>query len=50
VIGQNPATNHPRMMAALHDAARRGAKVVAINRCASAASPIFPTPRRWVRC
>ncbi len=31
VIGQNPATNHPRMMAALHDAARRGAKVVAIN-------------------
>ncbi len=31
VIGQNPATNHPRMMAALHEAARRGAKVVAIN-------------------
>jgi len=31
VIGQNPATNHPRMMAALRDATLRGAKVVAIN-------------------
>ena len=31
VIGQNPATNHPRMMGALHAAAKRGAKVVAIN-------------------
>lgn len=31
VIGQNPATNHPRMMAALHEAAKRGATIVAIN-------------------
>lgn len=31
VIGQNPASNHPRMMGALYDARRRGAKVIAIN-------------------
>jgi molybdopterin-dependent oxidoreductase alpha subunit len=31
VIGQNPASNHPRMMAALHAAAVRGARVIALN-------------------
>lgn len=31
VIGQNPATNHPRMMGTLHEAAKRGAAVVAFN-------------------
>jgi molybdopterin-dependent oxidoreductase alpha subunit len=31
VIGQNPASNHPRMMAALYEARRRGACVVAVN-------------------
>jgi molybdopterin-dependent oxidoreductase alpha subunit len=31
VIGQNPASNHPRMMAALHEAKQRGATVLAIN-------------------
>jgi molybdopterin-dependent oxidoreductase alpha subunit len=31
VVGQNPATNHPRMMGALHEAAARGAKIIAIN-------------------
>ncbi len=31
VIGQNPASNHPRMMAALHEAKLRGASILAIN-------------------
>jgi molybdopterin-dependent oxidoreductase alpha subunit len=31
VIGQNPASNHPRMMAALYAAKKRGAAVIAIN-------------------
>lgn len=31
VIGQNPATNHPRMMGVLHEASRRGATIIAIN-------------------
>ncbi|UYQ77122.1 FdhF/YdeP family oxidoreductase [Glutamicibacter sp. JL.03c] len=31
VVGQNPGTNHPRMLSALSDARKRGARVVAIN-------------------
>lgn len=31
VIGQNPATNHPRMLSTLQEAARRGANIIAIN-------------------
>lgn len=31
VIGQNPGTNHPRMLSALEKAAKRGAKIVSIN-------------------
>jgi molybdopterin-dependent oxidoreductase alpha subunit len=31
VIGQNPGTNHPRMLSALQDARRAGARVIAIN-------------------
>jgi len=31
VIGQNPASNHPRMMTALYEAKQRGATVLAIN-------------------
>ncbi|NQD36753.1 FdhF/YdeP family oxidoreductase [Permianibacter sp. IMCC34836] len=31
VMGQNPASNHPRMMVALYEAAQRGATVLAFN-------------------
>ena len=31
VVGQNPGTNHPRMLSTLADARRRGAHVVAVN-------------------
>lgn len=31
VVGQNPGTNHPRMLSALADARKRGAKIVAVN-------------------
>lgn len=31
VIGQNPGTNHPRMLATLQQAVRRGCRIVAIN-------------------
>lgn len=31
VVGQNPGTNHPRMLSALADARKHGAKVVAVN-------------------
>ena len=31
IMGQNPGTNHPRMLTALEDAKRNGAQIVAIN-------------------
>jgi molybdopterin-dependent oxidoreductase alpha subunit len=31
IFGQNPATNHPRMMGELRECARRGASIVSIN-------------------
>ena len=31
VMGQNPGTNHPRMLTALEDAKRHGASIVAVN-------------------
>src|SRR5438477_954203 len=31
VVGQNPGTNHPRMLSALADARKAGAKIVAVN-------------------
>ena len=31
VTGQNPGTNHPRMLTALQEARRKGAKIVSIN-------------------
>jgi len=31
VIGQNPGTNHPRMLSTLREAARRGATIVSVN-------------------
>ncbi|MSR29231.1 MAG: FdhF/YdeP family oxidoreductase [Phycisphaerales bacterium] len=31
VIGQNPGTNHPRMLSALQAAARRGCRIISIN-------------------
>ena len=31
VLGQNPGTNHPRMLSALRDAKANGAKIVSVN-------------------
>ncbi|MEY4483050.1 MAG: hypothetical protein RL693_502 [Verrucomicrobiota bacterium] len=31
VVGQNPGTNHPRMLTALQSSVRNGAKVIAVN-------------------
>ena len=36
VIGQNPGTNHPRMLTALRDAKRKGAKIIHVKRKAAA--------------
>ena len=51
VIGQNPGTNHPRMLSALRAAKRRGAKIVTINPIREAALLRFRHPQHpteWV--
>ena len=46
VIGQNPGTNHPRMLIALETAKRRGATIVAINPLPEAGLLAFRNPQR----
>jgi molybdopterin-dependent oxidoreductase alpha subunit len=45
VIGQNPGTNHPRMLSALQDAARQGCKIVSINPLAETGLMRFAHPQ-----
>jgi molybdopterin-dependent oxidoreductase alpha subunit len=51
IVGQNPGTNHPRMLTTLQRAARRGAKIVSINPLREAGLVAFKHPqelRGWV--
>jgi len=45
VIGQNPGTNHPRMLTTLQSAARRGCKIISINPLAEAGLKRFRHPQ-----
>lgn len=45
VIGQNPGTNHPRMLTALEQAKRNGAKIVAVNPILEAGLLAFKNPQ-----
>lgn len=45
ILGQNPGTNHPRMLTALKRAAERGCEIVAINPLAEAALVRFRHPQ-----
>ena len=45
VIGQNPGTNSPRMMTELHNAARRGARIVVLNPLRERALERFQAPQ-----
>jgi molybdopterin-dependent oxidoreductase alpha subunit len=45
ILGQNPGTNHPRMLPALQAAARRGCKIVAINPLPEAGLLAFRHPQ-----
>ncbi len=44
-IGHNPGTNHPRMMGTLHEAARRGAKIIVFNPLRERALERFADPQ-----
>ena len=46
VVGQNPGTNHPRMLAALERAKREGARIVAVNPLPEAGLMRFKNPQR----
>jgi molybdopterin-dependent oxidoreductase alpha subunit len=45
VIGQNPGTNHPRMLTTLAEARARGATIVAVNPLAEAGLTAFRHPQ-----
>jgi molybdopterin-dependent oxidoreductase alpha subunit len=45
VVGQNPGTNHPRMLATLEAAAKRGAMIVSVNPLAEAGTMRFAHPQ-----
>jgi len=45
VVGQNPGTNHPRMLATLEAAARRGAMIVSVNPLAEPGTMRFAHPQ-----
>ncbi|ADB53541.1 FdhF/YdeP family oxidoreductase [Conexibacter woesei] len=46
VVGQNPGTNHPRMLSALEEAKRRGAVIVSVNPLPEAGLMRFKNPQR----
>ncbi|NGY61070.1 FdhF/YdeP family oxidoreductase [Lentzea sp. NEAU-D13] len=45
VVGQNPGTNHPRMLSALEDAKKNGAKIIAVNPLPEAGLMRFKNPQ-----
>ncbi|MFI8997315.1 FdhF/YdeP family oxidoreductase [Streptomyces sp. NPDC053542] len=46
VVGQNPGTNHPRMLSALEETKRNGGKVIAVNTLPEAGLMRFKHPQR----
>jgi molybdopterin-dependent oxidoreductase alpha subunit len=46
VVGQNPGTNHPRMLSALEQAKGNGAKIVAVNPLPEAGLMRFKNPQK----
>ena len=46
VVGQNPGTNHPRMLSALEETKRNGGRVIAVNPLPEAGLIRFKNPQR----
>ena len=46
IVGQNPGTNHPRMLSSLETAKRRGARIVSINPLREAGLSRFDNPQK----
>jgi molybdopterin-dependent oxidoreductase alpha subunit len=45
IVGQNPGTNHPRMLSELEEAKKRGARIVAVNPLPEAGLMRFKNPQ-----
>jgi molybdopterin-dependent oxidoreductase alpha subunit len=45
IIGQNPGTNHPRMLTALEKAKKKGSKIIAVNPLHEAGLMAFKNPQ-----
>ncbi|PZS15546.1 MAG: hypothetical protein DLM57_12440, partial [Pseudonocardiales bacterium] len=45
IVGQNPGTNHPRMLTALEQAKKRGARIIAVNPLPEAGLMRFKNPQ-----
>lgn len=46
IMGQNPGTNHPRMLSALQKAKRNGATIIAVNPIVETGLLAFSNPKR----
>ncbi|MEM9856164.1 MAG: FdhF/YdeP family oxidoreductase [Bacteroidota bacterium] len=46
IIGQNPGTNHPRMLTALQEAKQNGAKIITVNPLSEAGLSRFKHPQK----
>ena len=46
VVGQNPGTNHPRMLSALEEAKRNGARIISVNPLEEAGLVRFKNPQK----
>jgi len=49
VIGQNPGTNHPRMLTALRDAKRNGARIIHVNPLPETGLVRFKHPQDYMK-
>lgn len=47
IIGQNPGTNHPRMLTALQKAAQKGAKIISLNPLFETGVKAFKHPQKF---
>ncbi len=47
IMGQNPGTNHPRMLSALQVAKRKGAKIISVNPLHEAGLSHFKNPQEF---
>jgi molybdopterin-dependent oxidoreductase alpha subunit len=48
VVGQNPGTNHPRMLTSLEEAKMNGAKIVSVNPLPEIGSKLFKNPQHLI--